>query len=79
MKRLRNAVGRSQKGIEDGSLGSEERLRREFKEAQSLRGLLMLEEICVRKKFLLARVINLETNFDCSLKFARSAGDLVLR
>ena len=47
-KRLRKAEGRSDGGIEEGSLGSEERLSRLFKEAQSLRGLLILEEICLR-------------------------------
>jgi hypothetical protein len=47
-KVLRKAIGRSESGIEEGSLEGEERLRREFKEAQSLRGLLMLDEICLR-------------------------------
>ena len=47
-KVLRKASGSSESGIEEGSLQSEERLRREFKEAQSLRGLLMLDEICLR-------------------------------
>jgi len=47
-KRLRKASGSSESDKEEGSLGLEERLRREFKVAQSLRGFLLLVEICLR-------------------------------
>lgn len=45
LKRLRNAEGSAEDGIEEGSLGSVVRFKRLLREVQSLRGFLALDEI----------------------------------
>ena len=77
-KTLRKAEGRSEREIEEGSFGSEERLRRLFKETLSFGGLLILAEIWVPKNSFLAEEINLERSLDCCLKLKRSEVYLIL-